>query len=127
MSKTATVLRNSLIILALGAASAAFAADPPPATTSPPGTQKISVPYHSADKPPTPRILDLKAPDIHSVMSADEMNAALNVTDDNEVIEPETVQVHGDVPAPYVPGGFAALYWGATHPTEAWRIVAPVL
>lgn len=143
MTKTATVLRNSLIFLALGAASSATvwaaeaaAAVPAPASvplasvsstsTPPASTQKFTVPYRSADTPPTPRVLNLKAPDIRAVMTVDELDAALNVPDETDVVEPDTVQVHGAAPAPYVPGGFAALYWGATHPADAWRILAPV-
>jgi hypothetical protein len=121
-SKTAIVLRNSLITLGLGAlASAAWAADPPAAPTA-----KFTVAVKPADQPPTPRVLDLKAPDIRTVMSADELNAALAVPDETEALEPETVAVHGAVPAPYVPGGFAALYWAANHPADSWRILTPV-
>jgi hypothetical protein len=36
------------------------------------------------------------------------------------------VQVRGAVPAPYVPGGFAALYWAVTHPLQSWRVLTPV-
>jgi hypothetical protein len=108
MTKKVTILRASLLSLALAAAiPAAWAAD------------------HSST-PPTPRVLDLKAPDIHAIMTSDQIAAAIPNPDETEVIEPETVQVHGGTPPPYVPGGFAALYWGATHPTDAWRIVTPV-
>ena len=72
------------------------------------------------------KVLDLKSPDIHDVMSADEIAAALPNPDETELDGPETVQVHGAVPAPYVPGGFAALYWAVTHPLQSWRVLAPV-
>jgi hypothetical protein len=106
MTKQVTILRSSLWALTLAAAAipAAWAADP--ATTKAP---------------------DLKAPDIHAVMTSDQIAAAIPATDENEVIEPETVQVHSEAPPPYVPGGFAALYWAALHPAEAWRIITPVL
>jgi hypothetical protein len=81
----------------------------------------------SASTPPAPKVLDLKSPDIHAVMSADQIAAAMPNPDESEVLEPEEVAVHGATPAPYVPGGFAALYWGVTHPLESWRIFAPVL
>ena len=126
MTKTATVLRNSLVFLALGAASATVWAADTPAGTPPASTHRFTVPYRSADTPAAPRVLNLKAPDVRAVMTVDQLNAALNVPDDTDVVEPDTVQVHGAAPAPYVPGGFAALYWGATHPTDAWRILAPV-
>jgi hypothetical protein len=117
MRKSAIVLRNSLISLALAAAipAAAWATDPP----------KISVPVQNSSAPPTPRALDIKAPDIHQVMSAEQIAAAIPNPDESTV-EPDTVAVRGEVPAPYVPGGFAALYWAAIHPTDSWRILAPV-
>ena len=117
MRKTVTVLRNSLISLVLAAAIPAvvWAADPP----------KVSAPVQNSATPPTPRILDIKPPDIHQVMSAEQIAAAIPNPEESE-LGPETVQVRGEVPAPYVPGGFAALYWAATHPAESWRILAPV-
>ena len=128
MRKGVTVLRNSLISLALAAAlPAAWATDPPQAaapqaTAAPP---KISVPVQNSSAPPASRVLDVKAPDIHQVMSAEQIAAAIPNPDES-TIEPETVAVRGEVPAPYVPGGFAALYWAANHPIESWRILAPV-
>lgn len=122
MSKTAGILRSSLILLTLGAAvPAAWAVSVP----EPPKTQ-FSVPIQPADTPPTPRILDLKAPDVRDVMTTEEMAAALNPPPDVEVLESGAVAVHSEQPAPYVPGGFAALYWAALHPLSAWRIFAPV-
>ncbi len=117
MRKSVTVLRNSLISLALAAAIpvAAFAADPPKATT----------PVQKSSAPPTPRLLDIKPPEIHQVMSAEQIAAAIPNPDETE-IEAQEVAVRGAVPAPYVPGGFAALYWAAIHPTDSWRILTPV-
>jgi hypothetical protein len=122
MRKSARVLHNSLISLVLAAAiPAAWATDPPKAADPP----KISAPAQTSSKPPTPRVLDVKPPDIHKVMSAQQIAAAIPNPDDSEV-EAETVAVRGETPAPYVPGGFAALYWAATHPVDSWRILAPV-
>jgi hypothetical protein len=121
MRKTAKLLRNSLILLTLGAAGpVAWAA------STPEPKSHFAVPIQSADTPPTPRIMDLKAPDIRDVMTQDEMAAALAPTDELEVIGPDAVAVHGATPAPYVPAGFGALYWAALHPMSAWRILAPV-
>jgi hypothetical protein len=126
MSKTAKTVRSSLILLTLGAAVpaawAANAASPPPSST---GAQ-FSVPVQSANTPPTPRILDLKAPDVRDVMTTDEMAAAIAPPNDVEVLESGAVAVRSESPAPYVPGGFAALYWAAIHPFSAWRIFTPV-
>jgi hypothetical protein len=125
MSKTVRIARTSLILLTLGAAVpavwAANAAAPPSHTG-----RQFSVPVQPADAPPTPRILDLKAPDVHDVMTTDEMAAALNPPNDVEVLDSGAVAVHSESPAPYVPGGFAALYWAAIHPFSAWRIFTPV-
>ena len=120
MSNSSKVLRNTLISLAFAAAiPAAWADDPPP--------PKFSVTTQDSTQPPRLlKVLDLKAPDIHDVMSADEIAAALPSPDETEVDEPEIVQVQGGVPAPYVPGGFAALYWAVTHPIQSWRVLAPV-
>ncbi len=113
MSKSVTILRNSLIALALSAALPAWPADS--------GRHKSSsVPVQV----PATHTLDLKAPDIRDVMPADAWNSVLPNPD--VVVEPETVQVQGGTAAPFVPGGFAALYWAATHPSNAWRILAPV-
>ena len=71
MSKTAKIVRSSLILLTLGAAVpavwAAGAATPPQSTSG----AHFSVPVQSAT-PPMPRILDLKAPDVRDVMTTDE-------------------------------------------------------
>ena len=126
MRKSATVLRNSLISLALAAAvPVAWATDPPQSTPQATAPVKVSVPVQNSSAPPTPRVLDIKPPDVHQVMSAEQIAAAIPNPDES-IVEPETVAVRGEVPAPYVPGGFAALYWAATHPTDSWRILTPV-
>ncbi len=121
MRKGATVLGNSLILLMLGvSAPAVWAAETP---------QTAAAGDHSSQvmpAPPRPRVLDLKVPEIHQVMSAEQIAAAIPNPDDVEVIGPETVQVRGATPPPYVPSGFAALYWAAMHPMSAWRIFTPV-
>jgi hypothetical protein len=126
MSNNSNVLRNTLISLAFAAAiPAAWADDPVNPPASPP---KFSVTATDSVQPPRMlKVLDLKSPDIHDVMSADQIAAAIPNPDEIEDLDgPETVQVKGAVPAPYVPGGFAALYWGVTHPLQAWRVLAPV-
>ena len=121
MSKGATVLRNSLILLTLGMAVPTVCGAEDQRVVG-----QLDVPVQTAPTPPRPRVLDLKVPDIHQVMSAEQIAAAIPNPDDVQVIGPETVQVRGATPAPYVPGGFAALYWAATHPMSAWRILTPV-
>jgi hypothetical protein len=120
MSKGATVLRNSLILLTLGVSvPAVWAADDPRAIAP------VKVSMQTVPVPPRPRVMDLKAPDIRDVMSAEQIAAAIPNPDESELIGPETVQVRGATPPPYVPSGFAALYWAATHPASAWRILTP--
>jgi hypothetical protein len=118
MSEQAKILRNALISLAFAAAiPAAWAADEP----------KFSVPMQDSSQPPRGgHVLDLKPPDITDVMSEDEIAASMPTPDEPELSGPETVQVRGAVPAPYVPGGFAALYWAVTHPLQSWRVLTPV-
>ena len=115
MIKNSKVLHSALISLAFAATIPAAWAD----------DQIFKVAMQDDNHPPRlTRVLDLKAPDIHDVMSADEIAALL--PDDSDAVGAETVQVRGAVPAPYVPGGFAALYWAATHPANSWRILTPV-
>jgi hypothetical protein len=133
MSNNSKVLHNTLISLAFAVAIPAAWADEPVApptatqTATPTATPtKFSVTAtDSTQVPHLMKVLDLKSPDIHDVMSADEIAAVLPGPEENE-LDPETVQVHGAVPAPYVPGGFAAIYWGLTHPLQSWRVLAPV-
>lgn len=117
MSEKTPIVRNSLISLALLACLPAAWADHAPTAT---------VPVHRVVAAPVPHRLDLTMPDIRTVMSAEELSAPLQNPDDVELMSPETVQVHGAPPAPYVPGGFEALWWGALHPAQAWRILTPV-
>jgi hypothetical protein len=129
MTRGAKVLRNSLIFLALSAATASLgvAAEVPlgSSANAPGPAVQLNVPIGSASTPPTPQLLNLKAPDIHDVMTPGEIEAAMP-PDEQEMLGPETVDVQGEVPAPYVPMGFAALYWAAYHPMDSWRILAPV-
>ncbi len=137
---TLTLVRNSLISLAISVlAPVAWAGPPPDDTTAsaatgstneagsgtPSSLSGVNVPMQIPARPPRPRLLDLRPPDIRAVMSAEQLTAALPNPDETEVVGPETVQVRGSTPPPYVPSGFAALYWAATHPSQAWRILAP--
>jgi hypothetical protein len=77
----------------------------------------------STTKPP----LNLTAPDVRTVVPAEELNEPLPTSDQiTETQESQTVQVKTDqgVP-PDVPGGFGALWWAMNHPSQAWRILAP--
>ena len=118
MSKSKT-LRNSLILLTLGmSAPAVWAVEEPSAVG------RLDIPIQTTPTPPRPHVLDLRVPDIHEVMSSEQIAAAVP-NEEVTIVEPETVQVRGATPPPYVPSGFAALYWAATHPSNAWRIFTP--
>jgi hypothetical protein len=70
--------------------------------------------------------LNLAAPDVRSVMTADELKEPLPTGEQvAEVQEAETVSVKGEKDAPDVPGGFGAIWWAFNHPSQSWRIFAP--
>jgi hypothetical protein len=73
------------------------------------------------------RALNLNAPDVRSVVPAEQLKEPLPTNDQIvETQESDTVNVQTDkgVP-PDVPGGFGALWWALNHPSQAWRILAP--
>jgi hypothetical protein len=76
----------------------------------------------SSPKPP----LNLTAPDVRTVVSADELKEPLASNEQiTEVQEDQTVSVKGEgVPAD-VPLGFGAIWWALNHPSQAWRILTP--
>jgi hypothetical protein len=70
--------------------------------------------------------LDLAAPDVRTVVSADELKQPLPTGEQiREVQESETVAVKGESPGPDVPLGFGAIWWAVNHPTNAWKIFLP--
>ncbi len=73
-----------------------------------------------------PRPLNLTAPDVRSVVSAEELREPLPTGEQIiETQESETVAIKGERSAPDVPGGFGALWWALNHPSQAWRLFAP--
>ena len=88
-----------------------------------PGTPggSASKPGSSGGKP-----LNLTAPDVRSVVPAEELKEPRPTTEQIvETQEDGTVSVKGEQAAPDVPGGFGALWWALNHPSQAWRIFAP--
>ena len=70
--------------------------------------------------------LNLTAPDVRSVMTAEQLKEPLPTGEQvAEVQESETVSVKGEKDAPDVPGGFGAIWWAFNHPSQSWRIFAP--
>jgi hypothetical protein len=70
--------------------------------------------------------LNLTAPDVRTVVSADELKEPLP---SNEQIaegqEADTVSIKGEGVPSDVPVGFGAIWWALNHPSQAWRIVTP--
>jgi hypothetical protein len=72
------------------------------------------------------RPLNLTAPDVRTVVSADEVKEPLPSEDQiTEVQEADTVSVKGEGVPTDVPVGFGAIWWALNHPSQAWRIVTP--
>jgi len=74
-----------------------------------------------------PKTLDLRAPDIRTLVSEAELRE--RVEDEWAIREREQeqqVRVEAARPEVYVPGGIASLPWAIRHPTQAWRIFLPV-
>lgn len=73
--------------------------------------------------------LDLRAPDITKLVSAEELQQLMKGTAEEE-IELDEVKVEGpsEVPLdrPPVWPGLLAPFWALAHPTQAWRIFAPL-
>jgi hypothetical protein len=77
----------------------------------------------AASNAPAP--LDLRAPDIHAVFSAAELQQTLEDPDEQLYVQ-ETVQVEGQRQLAPVSIGIMAIPWAILHPTQAWRIFMPV-
>jgi hypothetical protein len=77
--------------------------------------------------PARPRDLNLTAPDVRTVVSADELKEPLPTNEQiTEVQEDQTVSVKGEGVPTDVPGGLGAIWWAMNHPSQAWKILVPV-
>jgi hypothetical protein len=80
----------------------------------------------SKDGSSAQRPLNLTAPDVQTVVSADELKEPLPSNEQiTEVQEDQTVSVKGEGVPTDVPLGFGAIWWALNHPSQAWRIVVP--
>jgi hypothetical protein len=72
--------------------------------------------------------LDLRAPDITKLYTAEQINRMLRSTlkDDIEEVEVEGRRERLEPRSPTVWGGIAAPIWAILHPTQSWRIFAPL-
>jgi hypothetical protein len=122
MGSLRTLLAAAALVCTL---PAAWADDPPaaakPAATAPARQARSSAPGKSTPAPR--RALDLSTPDVRKLVPHQQLDTPLS---DEDFEPPETVDVKGEKPAPNVPGGFASIWWGVTHPSQVWRIFAPV-
>jgi hypothetical protein len=117
------------------ASRAAAPNTPPSSAPAEPGTMRVlcvnSVQCFQARAPaaaanePARAALDLRAPDIHRVFSADELQQVIEEPDD-VIYRTETVQVEGERPLNPVSIGIMAIPWAIMHPTQAWRILMPM-
>lgn len=102
--------------LALAAGPLALAAEEPAPTTA------------SASESLPPKRLDLKIPDIRTLYTEEQLATFLAKTRDEDMDEVE-VEGHRGPRRPVTPevwGGIATPIWAILHPTQAWRIFAPL-
>ena len=60
-------------------------------------------------------------------MAPDELQMLLAQSEEAPPPEPlDTVEVEGRRPAVDVPSGLLAIPWAIRHPTQSWRIFAPI-
>jgi len=99
-----------LMAAALGLACAAVRADDKAAAT------------------PPPKPLDLRPPDITKLYTPRQLERmiAKMESDNIEEIEVEGARVPAPTFTPRVWPGIAAPFWALFHPTQAWRIFAPI-
>jgi hypothetical protein len=77
-----------------------------------------------ASRPP----LDLRAPDIEDILTPQQIADALASTREGNIeeIEVEGVRTVAPPSSPDVWLAIAAPFWALLHPTQAWRIFAPI-
>lgn len=86
-------------------------------------------------EPTAAKPLDLKLPDITQLFTQEQINRILAGTRDPDTIE--EVEVEGlrrrarppntpVISSPLVSAGLFSPFWALAHPTQAWRIFAPI-
>jgi hypothetical protein len=79
--------------------------------------------------PPQPKALDLRAPDITKLYTPRQLDRLIAKMEAENI---EEIEVEGArvLPPTFTPdvwlGTFGATLWGLLHPTQAWRILAPI-
>lgn len=110
MIRTGTLIGGVAWMAMAGAAAAAERTSPP------------------ANDPPQRKQLDLRAPDVTKLYTPEQIDRMLAKPVGKDI---EEVQVEGERGrrAPVTPRvwpGIAAPLWALLHPTQAWRIIAPL-
>jgi hypothetical protein len=93
-------------------------------------TPKVTEPT-VATRPAAPmrKKLDLRPPKITEVLSQETIERALRQARDPRTIEEVEVEGRREPSPPRtpdIPGGPFAVYWALTHPSQSWRILAPM-
>jgi hypothetical protein len=72
--------------------------------------------------------LDLRAPDITKILSPEQLQQLIaNLRDENAEVDEVQVERPNQLPPPKPAWtGLMAPFWALSHPTQAWRIFAPL-
>jgi hypothetical protein len=110
------IVKTAVLALLLAGIAGVAAAGPPP--------EQAAVAPASA-----PKKLDLRAPDVTQLFSAEQLNRIFDRTRGENIAEVEVEGARDKVPppsSPYVWPTIAAPIWALLHPLQAWRIIAPI-
>jgi hypothetical protein len=83
----------------------------------------------TATRPPVPvKPLDLRPPDITKLYTSQQLAALLEKLEEKNIeeVEVEGARVPRPTATPRVWPAIAAPFWALLHPTQAWRIFAPI-
>jgi hypothetical protein len=129
---TSTLIRIVLASLPVAVGHCADALDDAPGVGAVAATDQAATRQTATRALPIvarPRTLDLRLPDLQGLHVQDVPEAvAPSDSDEAEAVTlaaarllpEESPETHPSV------GGFAALYWAARHPAQAWRVLLPV-
>ena len=132
MLSVATPAPAILAACLLALSESAAAEDKPAAepTRAVAATVATAAPPSAAVPATPPKRLDLRAPDITKVFSQAQLQQVLSKALDPSIEEIEVQGRRSGQPlppsTPTVWPAIAAPFWALMHPTEAWRIIAPM-